>query len=774
MWSRFSSASALGARCAHLWRGIVLLGLPLLAFLLMFSLPPKSHAQQECLTFDDTTANHCANWQTSVAVCIYDKQPPNHASPAMRFEDGSGGPSFVQSTMPFFQGNWLTKAQRGCLCFDWMLDLQWPYNPVPSFSKPNVGIWQGGDSPLSAAIRAELIALSGAPPMQEDVWYRICLPIDSCRNGQLPSDGRFTWQIVNKPSGMSDCDAWNTLITSVTGIYLGTDYHGSPSELVYFDNFCFRCTPSDPAFCRRFWFASTVERDSNCCQLWWSVPAEFVQRFPLLSIQYSVTGGYVDTLYAIGCPYTTQPANVHGSISGTFTFSGGGCNQALTIVGGFTPTTSSGNVTVRMCVNIREGSQIIECCDSVVIGCPRAPITKCDSLAVTPFIWSGLNLSGRTFTIFNQKVPPSPIQKVLISFDPPPCSPPDWNGGGLVVDGGSRSWGVANSGTPKYSQISMACPPAPPSSAPQGAAANNTVRFNLGVDYTCNWTGSVTLTVIHCDGDTCVLTYPDWCAMPEPVMCKKINWPPLPPVPLRPPITPRAQIAWLLDVEIDTALVPGRPELHACHCTVVPVGRGWDVVGASVDDGLTPDEREAGRGLAWRGAVALNKAATGQWALVQLGTCKWEGPYPDTIKPWLLRVTLASTEARRDTPRVAVTFYDADGNPIASDTAKAAMKVTSVPVEVVKPAGGSSGILQVVPNPAAEEVRVEYVLARPSEVTVELCDLLGKCQLKAELGWMPAGPNSFGMSTADLPTGSYILRLRTSDGVLTAPLRIVR
>jgi len=42
------------------------------------------------------------------------------------------------------------------------------------------------------------------------------------------------------------------------------------------------------------------------------------------------------------------------------------------------------------------------------------------------------------------------------------------------------------------------------------------------------------------------------------------------------------------------------------------------------------------------------------------------------------------------------------------------------------------------------------------------------------LGWMPPGRNTFGMSTADLPTGSYILRLRTSGGVLTAPLRVVR
>jgi hypothetical protein len=307
----------------------------------------------------------------------------------------------------------------------------------------------------------------------------------------------------------------------------------------------------------------------------------------------------------------------------------------------------------------------------------------------------------------------------------------------------------------------------PPSPAPQGSAANNTVQFNLGVDYTCNWTGTVTLTVIHCDGDTCTLTA-NWCAKPNPKLC--LIGPPVE-VTLGPATSP-LRVARILEVQIDTMMVPGNRELRACHATVVPVSRGWDVVGVSIEDELTQEERESGRLRPWIGGIKLTKADAARWALVELQPCK-----QDTTpikRPWTLRATLASREPLSDTPRVAVTFYDADSNPIASDTAKAAMQVTSVPVEIVQPGGGSSGILQIVPNPAAEEVRVEYVLAHPGEVTVEVCDLLGKCRLKAELGWMPPGRNTFGMSTADLPTGSYILRLRTSGGVLTAPLRVVR
>lgn len=501
--------------------------------------------------------------------------------------------------------------------------------------------------------------------------------------------------------------------------------------------------------------------DSACCQF--TIPI-----FPVTSpigvtqIQWSLSGGTMESITNFTGCNATYP-NPYGQTSGTITFTPACTNSPMNLAMEVTPTTASGVVTLYLA--IKHGPNKV-CYDTLTLRCARAPITKCDRLAVTPFIWPGLNLSGRTFTISNQKVPPSPIQKVLISFNPPPCSPPDWNGGGLKVDNGNRSWGVANSGTPKYSQISMAC--APGTTAPQGAAANSTVQFNLGVDYTCNWTGSVTLTVIHCDGDTCVLTYPNWCAKPNPQQCLIIS---PPDVVIGQPTSPLRTVR-LMEVEISRDLVPGKPDLHACNATVVPVTRGWDVIGVSIEDELTQDERESGRYRGWVGGAKLTKADAARWALVELQPCKQD---TTPIKnPWILRATLASNEPRPDTPQVAVTFYDADGNPIASDTAKAAMQVTSVPVEVVKPAGGSSGILQVVPNPAAEEVRVEYVLARPSEVTVELCDLLGKCQLKAELGWMPAGPNSFGMSTADLPTGSYILRLRTSDGVLTAPLRIVR
>jgi hypothetical protein len=42
----------------------------------------------------------------------------------------------------------------------------------------------------------------------------------------------------------------------------------------------------------------------------------------------------------------------------------------------------------------------------------------------------------------------------------------------------------------------------------------NTVKFNLGVDYTIGWVGTVTFVVHHCDGSICTLSYGPWSALP--------------------------------------------------------------------------------------------------------------------------------------------------------------------------------------------------------------------------------------------------------------------
>ncbi|MCX7909478.1 MAG: T9SS type A sorting domain-containing protein [Ignavibacteria bacterium] len=731
------------------------------AFLFLFS--SRSSAQKDCLTFDEQGVNYCNEWINSVSYCFWVKNPPGgHSSPAMCFMDQPFGPSLAISKSDFFKGNWVQKG--GCLCFDWMLDLGYAPYPPPTWNVPIIRIWHGPNWD-NRTIAAKLVALPNTPDMQEDVWYEICLPIDSCRNGTLPSNSKYAWVLNVIPPGMDSCTAWNTLISNVSGITFAIDYHDSPSEKIFFDNFCWGCKTQQPppiGLCREIFGQTKPEIEHKCCSFSWNIPLPS-QGFSISSITYTVTGGLLDTLYIVGCSYTTSPTNIHNTVSGNLIFSPP-CSQQFVIAGEFTPTTSTGHVTVHLCAKLTVPTgQTIECCDSVILKCPRPLITRCDSLSVSPFVWAGLNLSGRTFKIHNLKQPASPIKEVNIQLipDPNPSSSTfKWNGGGLKVDGGNRPWGVANSGNPYYSKISMACNN---TNAPQGLAANNTVEFNLGVDYTLNWTGSVVISVVHCDGDTCFVTYENWCAKPTPKAC--ITSAPTPVTKGVTIVQPSVRSARMLEAKVDSSLVPGSLDLQACNASISTPSKGWSIVGVSVDDGLSREERESGRYRAWNGQTNMQ----GDWALVNLGCADANKPIK---QPWSLRTMLASNQPSPDTPRVNIIFYDADGNPIASDTARVTNQVLTVPVELITPINEEN--IRVIPNPAANEVKIEFTLQKMSETFLEISDLSGKVLLTDYLGTLQAGLNSFGMSTESLSPGSYFIRITTNNETYVVPLKIVR
>jgi hypothetical protein len=534
----------------------------------------------------------------------------------------------------------------------------------------------------------------------------------------------------------------------------------SPGQVVQYD--FLNCTAPPP--CDTI---GEIHLDSACCQF--TIPIFLAQGQGIsgvTSIQWSLSGGTMESISPLmGCPFTLTPPNPYNTTSGTITFTPACTVSPLNLGMEVNPTTATGEVTLYLIINHK--GQV--CYDTVKLRCSRAPITKCDRLTVTPFSFGNLQLSGRTFTINNQKQPASPIKRVEISFNPPPCvssSAPqgDWNGGGLVVDGGTRYWGVANSGTPKYSLIAMTCVPG--SSAPQGDSANSTVKFNLGVDITCGWTGNVILTIIHCDGDTCILTYNDWCAKP-PHQCVTIdvgsgfN-----------PISVTLRQIRAIEVAIDTNLVPGTQELHACTASIVPTTSGWEVLGVSIEDELTKEERESGKYLPWEGEVKLTKADAARTGLIELQAC---GRPTKPIKgPWLIRAFLGSREPMSDTPTVNITFYDANANPIALGEAKASILVSSVPVDIISPNNNGDGIIGIVPNPATDNVRIDYILTNGGDVVLEIWDNLGQLLFATNKTHAERGFQSALISTSELPAGSYFVRLRTAKGISVAPLRIIR
>lgn len=129
----------------------------------------------------------------------------------------------------------------------------------------------------------------------------------------------------------------------------------------------------------------------------------------------------------------------------------------------------------------------------------------CDKMKVTPFIYNELDQSGRTFEIYNLKAPASDICSIDISFTPTPTG--NWTGGGLWVFNGTSLLSSPGLFTLPYQRIpktgNIAGKPSPTVSSPS-------VKFNLGIDYTVPYNGTVNLKVNHCDGSRCELAYNPW------------------------------------------------------------------------------------------------------------------------------------------------------------------------------------------------------------------------------------------------------------------------
>ncbi len=127
----------------------------------------------------------------------------------------------------------------------------------------------------------------------------------------------------------------------------------------------------------------------------------------------------------------------------------------------------------------------------------------CDKIAAVPFPQPNVSIDYRTITITNLKAPVSPICSVDISMTPTPA--PGWQGGDLYIDGTL---------VPTATRFIYPYTRVPNKPAGSSISAVNTVTFNLGVDYTLGWTGTVTFVVHHCDGSICTLTYGPWTATP--------------------------------------------------------------------------------------------------------------------------------------------------------------------------------------------------------------------------------------------------------------------
>lgn len=460
--------------------------------------------------------------------------------------------------------------------------------------------------------------------------------------------------------------------------------------------------------------------DSACCH--YAATIQNNVGAPITSISWSMTGGTMTSFTTLPCASYTPPAA--GSTSGVLLYSPP-CPGNMQFAISATPTTASGWVSVTLVVHHGEKDS---CRLTFRWKCERAPVTACDSVNVKPFLFTGLDLSGRTFTVYNVKVPASPITSITITGTPAPCF---LQGGALSIDMVSTPWSVPYTRIPITGSIS----------------ANSIVKFNLGVDYTCGWTGAISLVIHHADGDSCTYTYGPWAATPPsgtggvvvsvPVSAKRLYA-----TRLRVRNTQgRAPVKWI-SVEV----------LDQSDRMFAGSGMMWD--GTTREPGEEPvDEHRQGRAE----------------ALFGLTTAVLPGRESES-----LNLVVARDSARAGIPAIRWTTYDERGNALTSDTLQLDVPVLSVRNDVPSSTARGFELLSAFPNPAANLTTVNYLLGSEMDLEIELYDNTGARVALVESGRRASGVHAVRLDVGALPTGTYYLRMRTDRGMITKPLTITR
>ncbi len=87
--------------------------------------------------------------------------------------------------------------------------------------------------------------------------------------------------------------------------------------------------------------------------------------------------------------------------------------------------------------------------------------------------------------------------------------------------------------------------------------------------------------------------------------------------------------------------------------------------------------------------------------------------------------------------------------------------------------GEQQGQLSITPNPATDQMRVDYVLERKGDVTVSMISALGKTVWHQSLGKQEVGLHSLEITPWNLPEGMYILLLHVSGNAYVSKNLII-
>jgi hypothetical protein len=494
---------------------------------------------------------------------------------------------------------------------------------------------------------------------------------------------------------------------------------------------CLDCAPQTGQTCD-FYRPGLV--DSVCCRA--TLNATQLTGIPAItSIGYVVTGGVIQG-FTSSC-IVANPTTYSGTASGTVTFTGT-CTNMQFINAALTSTSATGNVTVTWTVNFANGTSCTY--QSFVKNCPH-PVQLCDSFAIKQCICTGSTLSYVDIKIINLMIPNSPICSVKVQY---------YNSFNVLTSG---FWATASVAAPFSATTFDPTLTFIPSTG--SLSVNTSVTINPQMyflnPFNASFPGSVTVTVYHCNGDSCVKS---WKPTPQPI----------------------GQIS---DVEVVKAKAPYSKYYVAAFKVKSKAGVNTDnlqfkyfTIGISESSaGAVKPEIVAVTGAQMYKeregsavSLALSSAAHGREnALFEL-----TNDYTTRDSLQFVHVIFGGALPRT----LITTFYQSNGSIIGTDSVKLDSLTTGI-AEQLRGNTPSLFLVSGAPNPAKEAFNATIIINEMRTIDVGIYDITGNLVGHQSAGKLPIGTHEIAVPTQHLPNGTYIVKIKSAEDPVGVSIKMV-
>ncbi len=86
----------------------------------------------------------------------------------------------------------------------------------------------------------------------------------------------------------------------------------------------------------------------------------------------------------------------------------------------------------------------------------------------------------------------------------------------------------------------------------------------------------------------------------------------------------------------------------------------------------------------------------------------------------------------------------------------------------------SAGNVVVYPNPASEFVNISFEVVNPSEIRIEMYDMIGQKVRIQDEGFSYEGAYNVEFPVSDLESGMYLIIINTGDSQFASKVRVVK